>query len=113
MSSTVVFLVISAATVIIAASLVPEVGAEIEFGGDYYCSMIAKAFQVLEGHQWQIDGARGAKKQLENFQETVKRAKEARTGGEWLFSLGMQKMVLMNSSCGYFIGKLWGSALWE
>jgi hypothetical protein len=79
MSSTVVFLVISAATVIIAASLVPDIGVDIQAGDDYYCPMIAKAFQVLEGHQWQIDGARGAKRQLENFLETVKTAKEART----------------------------------
>jgi hypothetical protein len=77
MSSSVVFMTLSAATVIIAASLVPEFEVTIE-AESRYGNTITKAFQILEGHQWQIEGARGAREQLENFMDTVKQAAEYR-----------------------------------
>ena len=82
-SSTAVFVTFSAATVVIAASLVPELDVNFEDGDSHYGDMVAKAFQVLEEHQWQIEGARGARKQLVSFLETVRKARERRKGSEW------------------------------
>jgi hypothetical protein len=75
MSPGVVFMVLSAATVIIAASLVPDFEVAIEPESSYG-NAIMQAFQVLEGHQWQIEGAQGARRLLETFMDTVKQAAE-------------------------------------
>jgi metal-responsive CopG/Arc/MetJ family transcriptional regulator len=80
LSSNAVFMTLSAATVIIAASLVPELDVTLETGGSSHSEVISKALQVLEEHQWQIEGSRGARRQLENFAEAAKKAKEHRDG---------------------------------
>ncbi|KAL1599459.1 hypothetical protein SLS60_007262 [Paraconiothyrium brasiliense] len=80
MSSSVVFMVLSAATLIIAASLVPEFEVSIE-PSTKYRDTITMAFEVLEGHQWQIENARGARKQLESFIDIVKQTAKHRIRG--------------------------------
>lgn len=83
-SSSVVFVTFSAATVIVAASLVPELGVSLDDGTGPYRDAIANAFQVLGEHQWQIEGAPKAKHQLEKFLETVNEEKRRRNGGEFV-----------------------------
>jgi hypothetical protein len=84
MSSNAVFVTLSAATVIVAASLVPELNVTLDSGSSYG-DEIAKAFQVLHEHRWQIEGAQDARGQLEKFMETVKQAKQRRNGNLSLF----------------------------
>ncbi|KAI3323551.1 putative transcriptional regulatory protein [Xylariaceae sp. AK1471] len=77
-SSIAVFMTLSAATVIIAASMVSEFSVSLEDGSGPYKDAIAKAFQVLDGHMWQIEGAPSAKDLLEKFLETVNRENRRR-----------------------------------
>jgi hypothetical protein len=81
-SSTAVFVALSAATVVIAASLVPDLDVSLEPGDGGYGEIVTKALQVLQGHQWQIEGARGAMRQLEGFLTTAKNAKARRNSSE-------------------------------
>ncbi len=80
-SSNAVFVTLSAATVIVAASLLPGLDVNLEGGSGPYGDIIEKAFQVLHEHQWQIEGALRARYQLEKFIRTVKQAKEQRSDG--------------------------------
>ena len=80
LSPSAVFVTLSAATVILAASLVPELDVSSEDGDNKYRDVIAKAMQVLDGHRWEVDGAEGGKKELERFNRTVNEAR-ARKGG--------------------------------
>lgn len=82
LSSNAMFVTLSAATVIVAASLVLELDISLGDGGPYE-NAIAKALQVLDEHRWQIEGAPAAKHQLEKFVEAVKQAKRRRNGGEF------------------------------
>lgn len=82
-SSNAVFVTLSAATVVVAASLVLlDVSSESQDG--LYTSAITKALHVLEEHQWQVEEALAARNQLERFLETVNQAKRYRCGGEFL-----------------------------
>lgn len=95
LSSNAAFVTLSAATVIIAASLVPELEVSLEReeqdrreGGDggggpcFYGDVVAKAILVLEEHRWQFEGAAAARGQLEKFLATIIRAKRMRKAGE-------------------------------
>jgi hypothetical protein len=85
-----VFVTLSAATVIIAASLVSELNVSLDGvgGGDSsYSVVVAKAMEVLECHRWQVEGAPEAKEQLERFLETVKEARKRRDEGKLFPSL--------------------------
>ncbi|KAI8632439.1 putative transcriptional regulatory protein [Xylariaceae sp. FL1651] len=77
-SSIAVFMTLSAATIVIAASLVPELAVNLEDSTGPYTDAVAKAFQVLDGHMWQIEGAPRAKDLLEKFLETVNRENKRR-----------------------------------
>jgi hypothetical protein len=81
LSSNAVFVTLSAATVIIAASLVSELDVSLDVG-DFYNNVVTKALQVLESHRWQVEGAPEAKEQLERFLKTVKEAMRRRDEGK-------------------------------
>ena len=74
-SSPAVYVTLSAATVIVAASLVPELEVAIDGPDKTYENAINQALKVLDGHQWQNEGASGAKEQLKRFIETAEQAK--------------------------------------
>ncbi|KAI1329218.1 putative transcriptional regulatory protein [Xylariaceae sp. FL0255] len=76
-STIAVHAVLMAATVIIAASLVSELGVNLE-DGSLYGDALARAYQVLDGHIWQTDGARISKNQLIEFQEVANRENQRR-----------------------------------
>lgn len=78
LSSLAVFLTLSAATVIVAASLVPVLDVDIEHSSSLYAVALANALQVLEQHRWQLEGTPGAMGQLEKFMETVSQARAKR-----------------------------------
>lgn len=73
-SSTAVFITLSAATLIVAASLIPGLGVSLDGGDneDPYRSALTKAFQVLDEHRYQVEGALRAKTLLQTFLERVK-----------------------------------------
>lgn len=75
-----VFVALSAATVIVAASLIPELNVSLEDGSSLYADVILKALAVLDEHRWQVEGAPAARDQLEKFLETVNQAKRRRYG---------------------------------
>ncbi len=77
-SSNAVFVTLSAATVIVAASLIPKLDVSLGDSCGPYADVITKAFKVLDEHQWQVEGAPEAKDQLEKFLETVNQAKQQR-----------------------------------
>lgn len=80
-SSTAVYVTLSAATVIIASTLVPELGVSLEDGAGPHAQAVANAFQVLDEHRWQIEGAPRARGQLGRFLETVNKEKRRQSGG--------------------------------
>lgn len=94
LSSNAAFVTLSAATVILAASLVPELDVSLEGGGGggrgSHGDVISKAILVLEEHRWQFEGAAAAKEQLEKFSNTIDKAKRlrsaARRSPSWLLS---------------------------
>lgn len=71
-SSNATFVTLSAATIIVAASLLPELDVDLDNDDGLYAKAITKAFEVLDAHRWQIEGASRAKDQLQNFVETIK-----------------------------------------
>lgn len=78
LSSNAAFVTLSAATVIIAASLVPELDVSLDGGSGRRGShghVISKAMLVLEAHRWQFEGATAAKEQLVKFLTTINKAK--------------------------------------
>jgi hypothetical protein len=83
-SSNAVFVTFSAATVLVTASLVPELGVNLEDCTGPYSDAIAKALQVLDEHRWQIEGATRAKVLLEKFVETVRDIKKRRVNCEFI-----------------------------
>lgn len=116
LSSNAAFVTLSAATVIVAASLVPELEVSLEQeeeeaeaeGGEgvgregggsggggggrcFYGDVVARAILVLEEHRWQFEGAAAARGQLEKFLATIIRAKRMRmTAGEYVVFRGRQ-----------------------
>ena len=81
-SSNAVFVTLSAATVIAAASLLPELDVSIDGDCGPYADVIVQALEVLEEHQWQVEGAPEAKSQLQNFLRTVNEARKRKNGGK-------------------------------
>ncbi|KAM0251441.1 hypothetical protein ACHAQJ_008192 [Trichoderma viride] len=76
-SSHAAFVTLSAAIVIVAASLVPELDVLIEGPDELFENTIAKAFEILNEVRWN-EGVSGAKGQLERF---IGMAKQAKTRG--------------------------------
>jgi hypothetical protein len=76
LGSSAVFVTLSAATVIIAASLVKELGVDLEEEENE--EAITQAFGILDGHMWHVEGAHGAKELLGRFLESVKRENQRR-----------------------------------
>ncbi|KAH7397029.1 putative transcriptional regulatory protein [Phaeosphaeria sp. MPI-PUGE-AT-0046c] len=74
MSCIALFTAFSAASVLVAASLVPELEEHYELPGTRF----SQAINVLTNHRWQIDGVSSAKEQLEQFMKTVKEIKARR-----------------------------------
>lgn len=68
------FTAFSAASVLVAASLVPELEERYQLPGE----RLSQAINVLTSHRWQIDGASSAKEQLEQFMATVEGIKARR-----------------------------------
>lgn len=75
-SSNATFVTLSAATVLVAASLLPELEVNVDDGNGPYAKAISNAFEVLDEHRWQIQGAPKAMEQLEKFIETVDKGKK-------------------------------------
>ncbi|KAK9788674.1 putative Zn(2)-C6 fungal-type domain-containing protein [Seiridium cardinale] len=79
MGSIALFVTLSAATVIVAASLVPGLEVNLDHdGGGPYRETVTKALVVLEEHRSQVEGMPGAKEQLEKFIETANLARSQR-----------------------------------
>lgn len=74
MSCIALFTAFSAATVLVAASLVPELETRYNLPG----VRVIRALNVLSNHRWQADGVTNAKQQLEQFIVTVKGIKDQR-----------------------------------
>ncbi|KAI0452044.1 putative transcriptional regulatory protein [Xylaria acuta] len=74
-----VFMTLAAATVVIAASLISELGVSLD-DVDPKNTTLAQAFEVLDEHMWQIDGGKGVKNRLARFLETVRRENKRRLG---------------------------------
>ena len=81
-SSPAVYVTLSAATVIVAASLVPELDTAMKGPDKVYENAIEKALEILNEHQWQNEGASTARDQLEGFIDTAKNAKSRGSGGK-------------------------------
>ncbi|KAK9420155.1 putative Zn(2)-C6 fungal-type domain-containing protein [Seiridium unicorne] len=78
MGSIALFVTLLAATVIVAASLVPGLEVSLDDGGSPYRETVTKALVVLEEHRSQVEGMPGAKEQLEKFIETANLARSQR-----------------------------------
>lgn len=83
-SSNAVFVTLAAATVIITASLVPDLDVKLEDNSGPYGDAVSKALQVLEEHRWQVEGAPRAKSLLEKYMETVSEVRRRRDAGEFV-----------------------------
>lgn len=75
------FVTLSAATVVIAGSLVSDMEISLTESGPYV-DAVDQAFQVLIAHQWQIEGLSEAKNQLEKFLKVAIEAKQRNESGE-------------------------------
>ncbi|KAI0547699.1 putative transcriptional regulatory protein [Xylaria curta] len=71
------FITLAASTVIIAASLVPELGISLDDIGPHN-NALAQAFKVLDEHMWRIEGGKKVKIRLERFLEIVRRENQRR-----------------------------------
>ncbi|RYC60288.1 hypothetical protein CHU98_g5905 [Xylaria longipes] len=76
-SCLVVFMTLSAATVVIAASLISELGVSLDDVGPNN-TVLAQAFEVLDEHMWQVEGGKSVKVRVERFLETVRRENKRR-----------------------------------
>ena len=105
-----IFVTLSAATVIVAASLVSELDVSLEGSGGPYADVIIKALKVLDEHRWQVEGAPAARAQLEKFLETVTQAKRRRTAGGEFILLHSIPSVLVGGlgECQYYDSFLTG-----
>lgn len=81
-SSNAAFVTLSAATVIIAASLVPKLAVSLGGMTGPDADVVSKGIHILDEHRWQFEGAVAAKHQLEKFRDTVNKAKRLRSAGE-------------------------------
>lgn len=81
-SSNAVFVTLLAATVVVAASLVSELSVDLEDESRPYGEAVAKSFEILDEHRWQVEGAPRAMKQLEKFLTTVNSEKRRRIAGK-------------------------------
>jgi hypothetical protein len=95
-STNAVFVTLSAATILVAASLVPELNVNLDDDDSPYGDAVEKAFQVLDKHMWQVEGARGARDQLKQFLNMADQARRKRSGlnGE-LFSIHRSISILL------------------
>ncbi|KAI0972152.1 putative transcriptional regulatory protein [Xylaria arbuscula] len=75
-----VFMTLNATAVIIGASLISELGINIDDIGTHKTAL-AQAFEVLEEHVWQIEGGRKIIERLTKFLETVRRENSRRLSG--------------------------------
>ncbi|KAI0190618.1 putative transcriptional regulatory protein [Xylaria flabelliformis] len=71
------FITLAAATVVIAASLVSELGISLDDVGPYNTTL-TQAFKVLDEHMWQIEGGKNVKNRLARFLEIVRRENKRR-----------------------------------
>ena len=67
MSSLALATAFSAATVLVAASLVPDLEESFDLPG----VRVSQALNVMSNHRWQVDGSAKAKQQLEHFMNTI------------------------------------------
>jgi hypothetical protein len=78
-----VFTAFSAATVLVAASLIPDLEQRYSLPG----IRVSRALHVLMSYRWQVDGVSSAKEQLEQFMSIVEEVKSQRrdTIGKYLW----------------------------
>ncbi|KAI1747590.1 putative transcriptional regulatory protein [Xylaria castorea] len=76
-SCSAMFITLAAATVIIAASLVSELDISLDDVGPHNTAL-CQAFEVLDGHMWQIEGGKRFKNRLEKFLEIIRREHKRR-----------------------------------
>jgi hypothetical protein len=75
----------SAATVLVAASLVPELEERYQLPG----TRVSRALNILTNHRWQVDGVASAKEQLEQLVELVRAVKSQRRVAAGEFPLNL------------------------
>lgn len=82
---------LAAATIVIAASLVSELGVSLDDVGPNNATLTL-AVQVMDEHMRQIEGGKRVKDRLLQFLETVRRENERRLSGEFrlLYYLAVQ-----------------------
>ncbi|KAI0465831.1 putative transcriptional regulatory protein [Xylaria cf. heliscus] len=71
-----VFMTLAAATVVIAATLVSELGVSLDDVGNN--AALSQAFEVLDEHMWRTEGGKRVKNRLERFLETVRQENKRR-----------------------------------
>ncbi|KAI0436893.1 putative transcriptional regulatory protein [Xylaria telfairii] len=72
-----VFMTLASTIVVIAATLVPELGISLDEVGPNNTAL-TQAFEVLDEHMWQIEGGKRVKNRLTRFLETVRRENRRR-----------------------------------
>lgn len=75
MSSFAIATAFSAATVLVAASLAPDLVRRFDLPG----TRVPQAWKVMRKHRWQVDGSRHAQRQLRDFIAKVEQIKARRT----------------------------------
>ncbi|KAH8658157.1 fungal-specific transcription factor domain-containing protein [Xylariales sp. PMI_506] len=113
-SASAVFVTLSAATVVVAATLVPELNVSIErseestreaasggaAGGICYKDVMTKALEILDEHRWQVDDASAARDQLKSFIETVDHARRQRDNVNFAISTSLSSEGAQQSQFG-------------
>jgi hypothetical protein len=81
MSSLAIATAFSAATVLVAASLVPDLKERFGLPG----GRISLALHIMDSHRWRVDGSASAKLQLEHFVATSEDVKSRQRGSKGRF----------------------------
>jgi FtsZ-binding cell division protein ZapB len=79
-SSNALFVTLSAATVLIASSVVPGLSGNLDDLFSPHATAVTKAFEILEAHEWRVEGAIETKTKLQEFLETVRKANRRQQG---------------------------------
>lgn len=65
---------LSATTVLIASSVIPSIGGNLEEGTSPHALGVIKAFEILEAHEPRVEGAAETRSKLQQFLKIVKSA---------------------------------------
>ncbi|KAF4452143.1 hypothetical protein F53441_4981 [Fusarium austroafricanum] len=73
-SANALFVTLSAATVLIASSVVPAIGGSLEDPSSAHALGITQAFEILDAHESRVEGATETRNKLQQFLQTAKSA---------------------------------------